>query len=327
MIDLDPTEIRAALRAKQRAEAFHLTDENVSLIDIGWKIKESAGRQIVRNLAVRVHLRRKPVGPAFEAFSSIFPERVVSEDRIGFPVDIIEADYRLSWSWWMPWYPPPRARFFDPLQGGISISNEFGFGSGTLGGFVRDRTTGELMILSNWHVLAGSAYTRKGARIFQPGYGEGGRSQHTIGYLERHGMEDGIDAAVAMVNDFRSWKNDQLDLGAVSGVVSPQPDMQVTKSGRTSEVTEGMVTGVGGVKMIRYGRFERIVRNIIHIAPSPEGGEVSAPGDSGSWWLEKNSNNVAGLHFAGDNLPEYGLAIDMPVVMDYLNVELATGQD
>ncbi len=322
MYAIDPAEVRAALRAKKRAEAIHIRDENVSLIDIGWKIKEREDQRITQKLEVRVHLRRKLYGPAFKAFSELYPHRVVHEERIGFPVDIIQADYRLNRSWSSPWTQLPRATYFDPLQGGISISNEYRFGSGTLGGLVQDRSTGDPMILSNWHVLAGFSYAPKGTRIFQPGYGEGGWNQYTIGYLERHGMEAGFDAAVAKLNNLRSWKIDQLEIGPILGVTAPYPDMLVTKSGRTSGVTRGIVTGIGGVKKVYYGRFPRIVRNIVHIAQTSERGQVSAPGDSGAWWLEQGSNLVAGLHFAGDNMPEYGLAIDMPTILEILDIDL-----
>jgi endonuclease G len=135
-------------------------------------------------------------------------------------------------------------------------------------------------------------------------------------------MNEGIDAAVATLSGEREILNDQLDLGPVSGVTAPMLDMHVTKSGRTSEVTHGIITGVGGVKTIPYAGFERIVRHIVHIAQTPERGEVSAPGDSGSWWLEKGTNKAVGLHFAGDNMPEYGLAIAMPQVLAALNVDI-----
>jgi endonuclease G len=137
-------------------------------------------------------------------------------------------------------------------------------------------------------------------------------------------MREGIDAAVAELTGARPIINDQLDLGLVSGVTAPTLDMRVIKSGRTSEVTHGIITGVEGVRTIPYGGFDRIVRHVVHIAQAPEGGQVSAGGDSGSWWLEEGTNKVVGLHFAGDNFPAYGLAIAIPQVLDALNVDVVT---
>ena len=47
-------------------------------------------------------------------------------------------------------------------------------------------------------------------------------------------------------------------------------------------------------------------------------------GDSGSWWLEGATHRAVGLHFAGSNDPEYGLAIAMPQVLEALNIDIAT---
>lgn len=317
-------EFRAAARALPRAAAFYLFDPNVSLIDVGLRIKEREGQRITSEPTVRVHLRHKPRGPAFEAFAARSPERVIDERTVGFPVDIIEADYQLHFHWGQL---PARAQLFDPLQGGISISNEWSFSYGTLGGLVTDRATGDPMILSNWHVLYESAYAPRGLSIYQPGYGDGGRFHNTIAYLDRHAMNQGIDAAVAVLTDDRSWINNQLDIGPVLGVTDPAIDMVVTKSGRASEVTEGIITGVGGVKTIPYGGFNRVVRHVVHIAQTPARGEVSNPGDSGSWWLDRDSKRAVGLHFAGDSLPEYGLAFAMPQVLDVLNIDIVTAVD
>ncbi len=107
---------------------------------------------------------------------------------------------------------------------------------------------------------------------------------------------------------------------------APALGMRVTKSGRTTKVTEGAITGVSGVAKIPYGGFERFVRHITHIAKVDESEKVSEAGDSGSWWLEKMSRHAVALHFAGDNDPnsEYGLAVDIQQVLNTLNVDVLT---
>ena len=320
MQSIDKAEFRAALQARNKAIGYYLFDPNVSLIDVGPRIRERERRLVLKETTVRVHLRHKPRDAAFEDFAANNPERVIDENKIGFKVDIVEGDYRLQQWHWPP--PPPRGRVFDPLRGGISISNEWSLGYGTLGGIVTDRETKKEMILSNYHVLAGSSFAPSGLRIYQPGYGDGGRRQHTIARYTQHSMNLGIDAAVAELTDERETTNDQFELASITGVVEPMPDMRIKKSGRASKVTRGIITGIGGVRAIRYRGIKRIIQHVMHIAKVSDSEQVSAPGDSGSWWLEENTNKVVGLHFAGSNMPEYGLAITMTNVLNALNVDL-----
>jgi len=282
MQTVDPQVLRAACRARDVAAAHYLFNPRVTLIDVGWRIKETQGGKVTENLAVRVHVRHKPRGPSFEALD---PRLTIDKDRVPFPlVDIVEGVYLLQW-YWYPAQRHPRAQVFSPLCGGISISKEWSFNYGTLGGLVKDRNTGDTMMLSNWHVLAGSAYARKGLRIYQPGYADGGRFQNTVGHLERHVMDKGIDAAVAKLTDARPWINRQLDVGPVSGVTKPTLDMRVIKSGRGSNVTKGKIDGIEGEYPIEYGGFQRKINHVYRIVPVTSTGEVSRGGDSGSWWL------------------------------------------
>lgn len=321
MQTVEPKKLRAAYRARDLAAAYHLFNLRVTLIDVGWQIQ---GGQYTGEVAVRVHVHRKPRGAEFEALSTRSPNLVIHKEPIQerFPsclVDIVEASYPLQ-RYWYPVQPPPRGRVFSQLRGGISISNEWFNNYGTLGGVVKDqdRDTDDEMILSNWHVLAGSAYARRGLRIYQPGYADGGRFQHTIAHLERHAMDQGVDAAVATLTGVRPQINDQLDIGPVSGVTAPRLGMRVVKSGRGSERTEGVIDGVEGEYPIRYGGLPRKIKYVYRIVPGTS--IVSEGGDSGSWWLEKDTKKAVALHFAGYDYPETALAISMPRVLEALNV-------
>jgi hypothetical protein len=324
MQTFQPEDLRAAYRARDLAAVYYLFNPRVTLIDVGWRIEEKQGGQVRQDLAVRVHVRRKPRGPVFEAFAERYPDLVVDKNRIPFPVvDIVRGTYPLQW-YWHPVQASARGRVFSPLRGGISISNEWSCNYGTLGGMVKDRDTGEEMILSNWHVLAGSAYASKGLGIYQPGYADGGRFEHTIAHLERHAMNEGIDAAVAKVIGARPSINDQLDIGPASGVTAPMLGMRVIKSGRGSDVTEGVIDGVEGEYPIRYGGFLRKIKHVYRIVPVVVTGQVSTGGDSGSWWLQQDTKKAVALHFAGYDDPETALAIAMPQVLDALNVDIFT---
>src|SRR5262245_23099960 len=96
MIRIDANTWRTARRALERAITLHLNDSRVSHIDLGNRILSSANNHLVPELAIRVHVREKLNGKAFEEFSTRHPERVISAERIGFPVDVLQATYRLE---------------------------------------------------------------------------------------------------------------------------------------------------------------------------------------------------------------------------------------
>jgi endonuclease G len=216
-----------------------------------------------------------------------------------------------------------RAQFYRELRGGISISNANSFGFGTLGGKVRDRQSGDELLLSNWHVLVGSWFAKPGLSICQPALVDGGSETNPVATYTRHAMDANLDAAVAKLNGERPLRNEQLEIGAVAGAAVPQLGAKVIKSGRRTGVTSGIITGVEGYTKQLYAGMAHIIRNVVHIAPEAPGEEISAPGDSGSWWLERSAWRAVGLHFAGSNAPEFGLALSMPKVLEALNVEIA----
>ncbi len=72
-----------------------------------------------------------------------------------------------------------------PAPGGVSIGH-YQITAGTLGAFVKDKTTGQTLILSNNHVLANSNSASIGDAIIQPGPADGGAyPQDRIATLER----------------------------------------------------------------------------------------------------------------------------------------------
>lgn len=318
---IDPHEFRAAMRARDIAAAYYLSNPRVRLIDVGYKITDG---HYTGETAVRLHVRSKPVEAVFEAFRMANEDLVIDKNKIPFQVDLIQADYQLHWSW-----PPPppensRSQVHDPLRGGISVSGEWLYGFGTLGGIVLDSASGDPMLLSNWHVLVGSAYAPRGLSVYQPGYGDGGNYTHTVATLERHAMDQDIDAAVATLTGDRGWVNSQLEIGPVDGSQAPAVGMMVTKSGRMTKVTHGLIDGILGEYPIRYAGFTTSIRHVFRIVPRPGENQVSSKGDSGSWWLDEAGHRAVGLHFAGYDDPETALAISMPEVLAALKVRLPT---
>ena len=314
---------RARLAMREAVRNW-IYDPNVMLIDLGWP--EEGGRVVEDELLhIRVHVVEKfPLGPALEAAIEEGKTQSKIPDRIaGIPIDVPQGRYRLQQSFWDRWSQRAslRARRTTPMQGGISISNAYRYGYGTLGGLVEDRQTRARMILSNWHVLAGSWSSQQGWPIYQPGWGDGGSRVDTVAKLSRHAMSSNLDAAVAELTGDRQLINEQLELGPVSGVGWAEVGMEVAKSGRQTRVTRGRVTSVEGILRINYSGVDRLIRNVLTIEPHL-GTEVSAGGDSGSLWLQEGTRRAVGLHFAGSDYPERALAIDLQPVLDALNVNL-----
>lgn len=326
-MNVDRMTLARARLALREAVRNHLFDPNVGLIDFGHP--EHSGQIAEDELAIRLHVRRKLSGPALEAAVGARQTRPIPPFIAGFPTDVPEGIYRLQqWSGWGGWGQSPavnsRTVPADPLRGGLSVSDENHYAAGTLGGLVIDRLTGAEMILSNWHVLVVDWGAPAGQRIYQPGRLDGGTSLDKIATLTRDAMAVNLDAAVATLNGSRQGVNDQLDLEPVAGVGQAELGMQVVKSGRTSGVTYGRVTAIEGIARMPYGFLDRLIRHIVTIEPRSSFEEVSAAGDSGAWWLDQATGRAVGLHFAGSNFPERGLALDMPAVLDALNVDIMT---
>lgn len=322
-MQIDAMTMGCARRALRKATGDHLYDPNVTLIDFGRPKRR--GRIMCEELAVRVHVRRKLAGFALEtALLRGTTTASIPREIGGFPTDVIEATYRAHlWPWSYEWRrasTSARARRSDPLRGGISISDEYHAAYATLGGLVADRRSGAEMILSNWHVLVASWRARAGQRIVQPGRLDGGSPADTVAALTRHAMAANLDAAVATLTGRRELLNDQLQLGPVRGVENAELGMRAVKSGRRSAVTYGAVVGIEGEAKLTYSGVQRVIRRVVTIEPANAGSEVSAGGDSGSWWLEMTSRRAVGLHFAGSNGPETALAMDMPAVLNALDV-------
>jgi endonuclease G, mitochondrial len=318
-MNLDDASMGRVRLAVSEAVRDHLVaEENVTAVDFG--LPEHGGELAEDELAIRVHVRHKLSLSTLEA-AGISP---VEPTIGGFKTDVLEGSYRPQ-LWWSGTstraVADPRLARSNPLRGGISISNERQHSAGTLGAKVIDRSTGAEMILSNWHVLVGDWTARPGQRIYQPGRLDGGTAADTVATLTRDAMAESLDAAVATLTGARALVNDQLDLGPLGGVGQASLGMDVEKSGRTTHVTHGRVTGVSGVTQITYSGVRRLIKQVVTVDPLL-GGEVSRPGDSGSLWIGSHAGQGVGLHFAGGDVPERALAIDLQHVLAALDVEL-----
>ncbi len=172
----------------------------------------------------------------------------------------------------------------NPLVGGVSVGSVTGQ-AGTLGTVVWDRTDGTPCILSNWHVLAGTAAAQIDQPTYQPALFDGGTEDDVVARLKRWHLGEEGDAAVAELTGDRYYASGEI-LGLwhpVSGSLKPRLNLEIRKWGRTTGFTRGFVDGIHLATNIDYGTgVVRYFRNQFHIAPLYAGDDVSQVGDSGS---------------------------------------------
>jgi len=200
-----------------------------------------------------------------------------------------------------------------PVPGGVEIGPLGGNFVGTLGCFVRRGSDGPLFVLSNNHVLANVNRFPVGTPFTQPFSANGNDTVATLSSFEpiqfpSPGSQprNVIDAAIAVVTDpAQAATGKMLNIKKyVPQLLAPRPGMTVTKAGRTTGVTTGMIRAirVRGVQ-VNYGTRQNPIiatfDNAITIVGNA-GQPFSNPGDSGSVILDQASGRPVALLFAGD---------------------------
>jgi endonuclease G len=320
--------VEAAVAELDKVRKSWLRRPDVTAVDVGYKIKDN---EITDELAIRVHVQRKLPVEALESYQ-VFSESGDPNHLGDFVIDVIEADYGPSRSYAVGAEPMEaeavnRRSLVDPLVGGISVGHP-DVTAGTLGAIVWDRTDCDVCILSNWHVLCGSATCMAGDATYQPGVFDGGRAADQVAELKRWRLDSDADAALARLTGARGYTRDILELNPIPGVEDPVLGMNVVKSGRTTGLTEGIIDGVSASLTINYGGGTvQTFHDQIHIVPRPPWPsvdyEVSKGGDSGSVWINESTGKAVGLHFAGERDPspsaENAIANRMVRVAELLN--------
>jgi len=291
---------------------------NVTGIDIGYKYDSGVRTD---QITVRIHVREKvPMEALTEA--EAFPKEID-----GVAIDVIQGHYSPSANGILSLLSRRHRR--DPIRPGISVSHPL-VSAGTIGAVVFDRTTGAQCILSNWHVFAGSVFAQAGDAILQPGRFDGGRREtDTIGHLERMHLGRRGDAAIAVLNGERQVSRNQDDT-TVEVRTARRAGLgdTVTKSGRTTGVTTGVVDGMGRYRITYSVGTHEIEGFLIRATAdgNPDNIEISGAGDSGALWYDPATQEGLGLHFAGESDPapsaEYALACHLDAVLDELNISL-----
>ncbi len=226
----------------------------------------------------------------------------------GFPLNIIQTGLIEA---------QPHTFRIRPAPGGVSVGH-YKITAGTIGclcvGNSAPRNS-RLMVLSNNHVLANVNAGVFGDCITQPGPYDGGKCPaDQIAILERFipinfaaGSANVVDCATGWAWPDRVRRELVYRSGTAlnffriaSAPVSPVLGMIVGKSGRTTQLTVGRITGVGVSVNVNYGGG-RVGRFVDQIAiQSVNSNPFSAGGDSGSSiWTWNPTRNPVGLLFAG----------------------------
>ncbi|HDN73879.1 MAG TPA: hypothetical protein ENG16_02500 [Archaeoglobus sp.] len=192
-----------------------------------------------------------------------------------------------------------KAQKVRPVVGGLSISPPEEI-AGTLGvvGYYGN-------IISNAHVLAidwrNGEFYPVGTAIYQPALLDNPLEAEQIGTLTAYSKivfndanaNNRIDAAIG-VCDVEYQKGVVYEIGKASGIVLPEKDLEVEKTGRTTGHSKGKIIAVGGsIKVEGYPQGWAVFKDVILTTA------MSEPGDSGSMLI--HDDKFVGLIFAGSD--------------------------
>lgn len=171
--------------------------------------------------------------------------------------------------------------------------------------------SGKNYFLSNNHVFARQNKAAIGEDIVQPGLIEVNCSQITndvvadlsefVTIVLKRTANNKVDAAIAEIRSTTTFTPaTECGYTPSSTIATPTVGLQVKKCGRTTEYTEGTVTGVNVTVLISYsGGTARFINQV-------QFSDMSDSGDSGSLIVTKTGNNPVALLFAGSSTTTIG---------------------
>jgi hypothetical protein len=327
----------------KQAKSLHkqaiLSKPNVVGVGVGYK---NSGKRVSAELSVVVLVRQKV------PLAGLRPGEIVPQELQGVRTDIIEVgDLRSLWVRTNRWRPAP---------GGVSIGH-YKVTAGTMGCVVRDKTTGERLILSNNHVLANGNQAQVGDPILQPAPADGGNTANSIiARLERfYPIQFTLAPAsciiaqsyarfgnylAQMLGSRHQVQAFQAAPGAIN-LIDAAVARPVENAAILDEVLEiGAISGVRsaslGMLVRKSGRTTAfttgeitVLDATVTIGYGPDRSAtfeqqivtraMSSGGDSGSLLVDAASQNAVGLLFGGSE--QASIFNPIQAVLDQLNVE------
>ena len=278
---LDVTEQAFAAESGTESHGF----ENIVGVGLGEKM---VGGGFTGERCVSVYVAAKV--PA----ETLASAAVVPKEVNGIPTDVIETG---------EFHAFPNRGKYRPAPGGVSVGH-YKITAGTLGCLVRRGPA--LYILSNNHVLANCNNARIGDPILQPGPYDGGRvPADVIAKLSQFvplrfgGPVNHVDCAIAQTSPRLVTPLNKCYGKIVLPIVLPALNMTVKKCGRTTQFTQGRITGTHATVTVGYGTSGSAVFQNQIIMVSLSSTPFSAGGDSGSLIVTLRGNRPVGLLFAG----------------------------
>jgi hypothetical protein len=327
-------------RVKETHKEAILAKPNVVGVGTGYKVSKG---QRTGELCVVVLVRQKVPE------AGLHPQALVPQEVGGVTTDVVQVgDLRAFQARTDRWRPAP---------GGVSIGH-YQVTAGTFGTVVRDRASGDRLILSNNHVLANSNAASPGDPILQPGAADGGQvADDTIAHLERFcliefsvapptcpvwmGVADVANALARLVgakHQLQAFQSDpQASNLADAAVARPLEDADILDEILEIGVVQGTAPATLGMAVRKSGRTTGLTSGEITVLDATvdvsygpfqiarfEGqivsGPMSSPGDSGSLLVAGDSQHAVGLLFAGSD--QSTIYNPIQAVLDCLEVEI-----
>jgi hypothetical protein len=309
----DQRKIAEYREAKESLSPELLKHPDVRSVGIGYRRKN--GKK-TSELCIVVGVRKKVPANMVES-GRLLPSKLsyfsrIAGKEIQLPVDVIEIGEPQAYACG-PCATNLKARV-RPVPGGFSISGPPG--TGTLGGWVWDNLTDQVVLISNNHVLGGVA----GSAVLQQGGADGGVVADRIASIIRTGT---LDATIASpdASDIAKTEIECLG-GAVFEIVEPALDMQVEKVGRTTSRTCGTISQIH-VDLGHFGSTNDFITDTDDPAI-----RFAFFGDSGSLIVERTNpagnswRRVVGLLWGG--VPDDFNAFAHPMGDVFANLSLTT---
>lgn len=270
-------------KAYEKAIEKYLPRDNVTGVAVGRKLKNG---QWTDEICISIRVKEK------KPLSELKKKDVLPKTILGIKTDVLEHSYK----------PLTQYNRLDPLQGGVSIGREGARTAGTLGCIVFKDD--EPHILTNFHVVVPSGYSSLNEYMMQPSGVDGGSLvADRIGTIIDHSIGTDGDFAIIKIDlNLRQYSQDIFATGdIISNIKDPEIGDLVTKSGRTTDVTHGVVSAFGsfGVDYSAWGLGTIYIVGFEVVPLSDPYENISASGDSGSCVYITDSQTAVGILTAG----------------------------